>query len=78
MKHFGVSFSEPEVTLEGAEEGFHLFDFLDFRIIVRWGGCRAGVDLLIVLEQPGDLPEKQSEASRITLASLLLTYFPRM
>lgn len=36
------------------------------------------MDLLVILEQPGDLPEKQPEASLITLTSLLLTYFSRM
>lgn len=36
------------------------------------------MDLLVILEQPGDLPEKQSEDSLITRTSLLLTYFSRM
>lgn len=56
----------------------YFFDFLDLRVIVRRGGCRAGVNLLVVFEQPGDLPERQSDASLITLTLLLPTYFTRM
>lgn len=76
-----VSSLDPElVVTQSAEKGFSLyfFDFLDLGVIIRRGGCRAGVDLLVVFEQPGNLPERQTEASLITLTLLLPTYFTRM
>lgn len=65
---------------ETSEEALSLyfFDFLDFGVIVGRGGCRAGVDLLVVFEQPCDLSQKQSEDRLTTLTLLLLTYFIRM
>lgn len=56
----------------------YFFDFLDFWVLVGGGGCRAVVNLFIVLEQPRDLPrrppQKRPVISTHTLYSSHLLY----
>jgi len=50
----------------------YLFDLLDFWVIIGRGSCRAGMDLLIIFEQPSDLSRKQPQERPIILAYTLL------
>lgn len=53
---------------------FYFFDLLNFWIVISRSGCGAGMDLLVVFEQPSNLSQKQAQ-ERPVIATYTLLFF---